>query len=157
MHRITVIRHAKSDWSHDLPDHQRPLNPRGRRDAVRIGDYLSEWQITADVALVSTAERTKETWALLQQNWSAPTVEFREDIYEASAHDLLLLIESLDESVHSVVLVGHNPGVSELVRRITDSYSDALSTSATVVIDIPGSWASARGTGQEVHRAKPRG
>lgn len=157
MHRITVIRHAKSDWTHDLPDHQRPLNPRGRRDAVRIGECLATWQITADLALISTAQRTRETWELVQQGWSPPNAEFRDDIYEASAHHLLLLIESLDESVQSVVLVAHNPGVSELVRQITGTYSDALSTSSIVVIDIPGMWASARGTGQEIHRAKPRG
>jgi phosphohistidine phosphatase len=116
MKRIYLLRHAKSSWEHGhMPDHQRPLAPRGRAAAPLIGAYLREKGIAPALALCSSAVRTRETLDLL-----VPALETRvptwveEGLYLASAHSLLERLQDLPDGVPDVLLIGHNPGTQHL-------------------------------------------
>ena len=116
MHTLYLLRHAKSSWADPtLPDHERPLAPRGRRDAKRIAKHLSRLGIAPALVLCSPAERTRETLELLRPALGpTPTVGFEAELYAASADSLLERIRALPETVDTVMLIGHNPSLQQL-------------------------------------------
>src|ERR1700729_562078 len=90
--RLLLLRHAKSAWP-DVPDAERPLNDRGRRDAPAMGRWLQSSGYVPHVVLCSTACRTRETWALMApERGVAPPVHYEQRIYEATALSLLHLL-----------------------------------------------------------------
>jgi phosphohistidine phosphatase len=123
MHTIYLLRHAKSSWVVPTPsDHERPLAPRGRRDARRIADHLVRLGIEPELVLCSSAERARATVELLRPALDAtPTVRFEARLYAASPDKLLQRIRALPEAVASVMLVGHNPGLHQLALVLASS------------------------------------
>ncbi len=112
---LYLLRHAKSSWDDPaLTDHERPLAPRGCRDAKRIASHLRERAIEPELVLCSTAARTRETLELVRPSLGAPTVLLEEELYGASADELLARLRRVPDEVESVLLVGHNPGLQEL-------------------------------------------
>jgi phosphohistidine phosphatase len=112
--RLILLRHAKSDWP-DVPDRDRPLAKRGRRDAPRIGRWLHEHGYQPDVVVVSDAARTRQTWDLVAPELGgSPAVHFEPRAYAASALTLLYLAQELPARYRTALLIGHNPGLSEL-------------------------------------------
>jgi phosphohistidine phosphatase len=112
--RLILLRHAKSDWP-DVPDRDRPLAKRGRRDAPRIGRWLDEHGYQPDVVVVSDAARTRQTWDLVAPELGgSPGVHFEPRAYAASALTLLYLAQELPARYRTALLIGHNPGLSEL-------------------------------------------
>ncbi|HEV2257438.1 MAG TPA: histidine phosphatase family protein [Streptosporangiaceae bacterium] len=112
--RLILLRHAKSAWP-DLPDRDRPLAKRGRRDAPRIGRWLHEHGYQPDVVVVSAATRTRQTWDLVApQLGGSPAVRFEPRAYAASALTLLYLARELPARYRTALLIAHNPGLSEL-------------------------------------------
>lgn len=144
MLRLMLLRHAKSDWPEGLADHERPLAKRGREAAPAMGSYMAGEQLIPDRAIVSTAKRTRETWA-------AASAPFREEIpasfdariYEASPEDILAAIAETDAAVKTLLVVGHNPGFEEVAGRLVghgDRYAFArmlqkFPTAGLAVID----------------------
>lgn len=124
MRRLLLLRHAKADpREHGTSlDHQRPLAPRGREDSPRIGRFLAGESIVPDLALVSDAARTQETFALVQEAIGR-SVELRLEpaIYHDDGHDLLALVQATEASVETLLLVGHNPAVAALARLLAGS------------------------------------
>ena len=115
MHTLYLLRHAKSSWSDaTLVDHERPLSPRGRRDAKRIADHLLRLGIVPALVLCSTARRTRETLELVGRALDAATVSLESELYAASATTLLERLHAVPEEVGSVMLIGHNPGLEHL-------------------------------------------
>lgn len=116
LHTVYLLRHAKSSWSDPaLPDQERPLAPRGRRDAKRIGEHLLRLRIEPELVLCSTAARTRETLELVRPALAGTaTVRLEADLYAASADTLLERLRAVPEEVASVMLVGHNPGLQDL-------------------------------------------
>jgi phosphohistidine phosphatase len=116
MHVLYLLRHAKSSWVEPTPsDHERPLAPRGRRDAGRIADHLVRLGIEPELVLCSSAERARATLELLRPALGpTPTVRLEANLYGASPGKLLERIRALPEAVTSVMLVGHNPGLQQL-------------------------------------------
>ena len=112
--RLILLRHAKSDWP-DVPDRDRPLAKRGRRDAPRIGRWLHEHGYQPDVVVVSAATRTRQTWDLVAPELGGlPAVRFEPRAYAASALTLLYLAQELPARYRTALLIAHNPGLSEL-------------------------------------------
>jgi phosphohistidine phosphatase len=110
------MRHAKSAWPHDVPDHDRPLGRRGRRDAPAAGQWLRLAGYVPDHVLCSTARRARETWQLAQAELGTkPTLVFEPRVYEASATGLLELVRGLPSTARTAVVIGHDPGVPGLV------------------------------------------
>jgi phosphohistidine phosphatase len=140
---LVLVRHAKSDWSGGHPDRERPLAERGRRQAPEAGRWLRAGVGEIHLAVVSPAERARRTWELVSAELDAsPPVREEDRVYAAAADDLLELVRELPEDLGTVVLVGHNPGVEELVLLLTGEAA-AMKTSAVAVIDLPGAWGSA--------------
>jgi phosphohistidine phosphatase len=123
MHTLYLLRHAKSSWADPtLPDHERPLAPRGRRDGKRIAKHLVQLGIEPELVLCSSAERTRETLELMRLGLSATsTVMLEKELYAASSDRLLERIRAVPEAVTSVMLVGHNPGLQDLALALTSA------------------------------------
>jgi phosphohistidine phosphatase len=116
MHSLYLLRHAKSSWSDPaLADRERPLSPRGRRDAARIAEHCLRLGIEPELVVCSTAQRTRETLELIRPVLgAAATVELEPELYGASAESLLERLRAVPEGVASVMLIGHNPGLQDL-------------------------------------------
>jgi phosphohistidine phosphatase len=140
---LVVVRHAKSDWSHGLPDIERPLADRGRRDAPLIGRWLSENLDPVQLVVCSPAKRARQTWQLAGARLEPrPPVRNDDRLYTANPTDLLTVLAELPDETRSVVLVGHNPALSDLVEFMTGQLRE-LKTSAIAVLTWPGSWLDA--------------
>ncbi len=116
MPTLYLLRHAKSDWGDPgLDDHDRPLNPRGRKAAARMGAHIAGLPAQPDLVLCSTAVRTRETWALLAPALpTAPKVQYLETLYLASPRDIVGCINAVDGDPEALLVVGHNPGTETL-------------------------------------------
>jgi phosphohistidine phosphatase len=128
LRRLVVLRHAKSAWPDGVPDHDRPLAPRGRRDAPAAGIALAEADCLPDLALCSTAVRARQTWELASAQWGTPPpVRHDPGLYAADVPDLLSVVHDVSAEVETLLLIGHNPGLEELVLALAgDSLDDAL-------------------------------
>jgi phosphohistidine phosphatase len=138
---LVVIRHAKSDWGQAVPDAERPLNERGRREAPLIGRWLADHVERLDLVVCSTAARARQTWRLASATLR-PEVQARYDerIYGARPQELMSVVEDLDDTVGTAALVGHNPALSELVETLSGERVE-LKTSAVAVLRWEGTWA----------------
>lgn len=119
MSTLLVLRHAKSSWAEEgLPDHDRPLNARGLRDAPRMALHLAHAAPRPDRVLCSTAQRARQTLDAVLEALPAPPppVALEPELYLAPASRLLARLHTLPAGSRSVLLVGHNPGLEDLVR-----------------------------------------
>jgi phosphohistidine phosphatase len=123
---LYLLRHAKSSWSDPaLADHERPLAPRGRRDAKRVGKHLARLKIEPDLVLCSPARRTRETLELIRPSLAATVaVNFEDELYAASSKELLARLRVVPEAVASVLLIGHNPGLQRLAVELASVGAD---------------------------------
>ena len=116
MKTLYLVRHAKSSWDDpSLADHDRPLNKRGLRDAPVMGQRLAGHQVRVDAIWTSTAQRAVETARHLARALNFPRKEIRlhDRLYTSAIDDLLLAISSCPDEVKSLLVVGHNPVISE--------------------------------------------
>lgn len=122
MRRLLLLRHAKSDWPEGFDDAMRPLSERGRRDALRMGKAIARAGLVPDLALVSTAVRTRQTWDLASPHFGK-TVALREEngLYAASEDTLLEFVRTVPDGVETVLVCAHNPGLERLARRFAKS------------------------------------
>jgi phosphohistidine phosphatase len=170
LHRLLVLRHAKSDWTGGFVDHERPLAKRGRRDAPAVGRWLRDRRLTPDLVLCSTARRAQETWELVESelgDGSAAT-RFDDRVYGASADELAALAAETPEGVRTLLIVGHNPAIQQLALTLPGSADDAakerardgFGTATLAVLDVPEPWQGLRFGGSarliEVHRPRER-
>ncbi|MFD7625383.1 SixA phosphatase family protein [Streptomyces sp. NPDC059851] len=149
--RIVLLRHAKADWP-QVADHDRPLAERGRKEAPAAGLKLAETGITFDLALCSTATRTRETWKLaVQELPQRPKTVYEERLYEASLGELIALLNETPDEVEDLLVIGHNPGMHALADALAGRVEgDALArmtgsgfpTAALAVVSFAGSWKS---------------
>ncbi|MEV6872561.1 histidine phosphatase family protein [Amycolatopsis sp. NPDC051128] len=144
---LIVVRHAKSDWSHDLPDHERPLSPRGLRDAPRLGRWLAEAGHVPDLVFCSTARRTRETCQYVTGELpAAPAVRYDEDLYGADVPDLLNAVRRTPPGVATLALIAHEPGVGELTLHLAGEGEDTrdvqakFPTGAAAVLETTDGW-----------------
>lgn len=117
MKMLYLLRHAKSSWKDEhLDDFERPLNKRGRAAAAVMGAYLARQQIVPSQVLCSSSKRTRETWSFLQEAFGteAVPVRFEKGVYMAEPIALLRRVRRLDDSLVSVMVIGHNPGLELL-------------------------------------------
>ncbi|MFC9068806.1 SixA phosphatase family protein [Streptomyces harbinensis] len=149
--RIVLLRHAKADWP-DVSDHDRPLAERGRKDAPVAGRWLAGTGITPDLALCSTAARTRETWKLVAPELPRrPRTVYDERLYEASLGELIAVLNETDDQVRDLLLIAHNPGVHALADALAGkAEGDTLNrmnrsgypTAAIAVLTFTGDWKS---------------
>lgn len=161
--RLILIRHAKSSWDDAaLDDHDRPLNPRGRKSAQAIGEWLADRQYMPKLILSSTARRTAETWQGISPSIAGePRVEFTSALYHATPGDMLSVLQSADAT--PVLMLAHNPGTAALATGLLAMRPDhkdfsRYPTAATTVMDFNAeNWRSITpGSAQVVDFVIPR-
>ena len=121
MKQLTLLRHAKSSWDDSrVADHDRPLAKRGLRDAPRMGQRLASRGLKPDLLLTSSATRARETAELVTEQLANARLALRIElkIYLATPGELLAVIESVEDTVGSLVVVGHNPGFTQLANML---------------------------------------
>lgn len=128
------MRHAKSDWGHaDLSDHYRPLNPRGRRDAPRMAQWLESTWGLPDLILASTALRVQQTLDGMLGSWaSQPTIYPHAPLYLASPETILQTIRADALDANHLLVVGHNPGMQILASQCADQPLEFPTAAAAV-------------------------
>jgi phosphohistidine phosphatase len=137
--RLFILRHAKSSWSDtSLGDWQRPLNERGLRDAPRVGDLLRQRALVPDLIITSDAVRARATaLAVAQSAGYTGELVVEPSLYHAKPDDVIAVLNSMaDQAARSVMIVGHNPGLEDLVRQLTGEY-DGLPTATLVQLALP--------------------
>ncbi|MEU2002631.1 SixA phosphatase family protein [Rhodococcus sp. NPDC019627] len=143
---LILMRHGKSAYPAGVADHDRPLAPRGRRQAAMAGDWLRAMQPPVDAVLCSTSVRTRDT--LAAAGVTAPTT-FSEVLYGAYPAQVLAEIAETDASVRTLLVVGHDPGMPTTALDLAGNpdTGDAVAirekfpTSALAVLTVPCSWA----------------
>ncbi|MER5290996.1 histidine phosphatase family protein [Streptomyces pharetrae] len=147
--RIVLFRHAKADWP-QVNDHERPLAERGRKDAAEAGRRLVDTGIPFDLALCSTATRTRETWKLAVHEFAhRPKTVYEERLYEASPGELIAVLNETPDDAQNLLLIGHNPGVHGLAEVLAGSAeaeprermnSRGFPAAAFAVLSFSGAW-----------------
>jgi phosphohistidine phosphatase len=154
MPTLIVLRHSKAASPLGTPDVDRPLTGRGRRDAEKAGDELRAADLVPDRVVCSTALRTRQTLDGLALD---VPVDFESRVYDNSADEIFDLLREQPDDAATVLLVGHNPAMHELVLDLTGAAQDGFPTSATAVIEFDGGWADLwPGTGRLVSLTVPR-
>ncbi|XVX20879.1 SixA phosphatase family protein [Actinomycetota bacterium] len=143
MRTLTLVRHAKSDWSTSAADHDRPLAARGRAQAPDTGTWLATELPPIDLAVVSTATRARQTWELVADELpSQVRAVTSEDLYTFDGEDVLEVVRGLPAPAQHVVVVGHNPAMEEAIRLLTGE-GVRMRTSSLAAIELPDDWATA--------------
>ena len=151
MHQLLLLRHAKSAQDDPaLPDHARPLNARGRDAAAAMRTAMRGLGLAPDVVLVSSALRTRQTLAALEPWDDTPIVQPLDQLYLAPPERMLAVLRQVAETVRSVLVIGHNPGMHELALLLKNGHArgahalalaDGFPTAALAEFSVPGPWA----------------
>jgi len=139
MKTLLILRHAKSSWDDSsLDDHERPLNERGERDAPRMGALIRKQRLLPDLVISSDATRTRTTAAAMAAaaGYTGETL-FDARLYHASTAEILSVLRDVPRAdTGTVMIVGHNPGLEELIRHLTNQRED-FPTAALAQITLP--------------------
>jgi phosphohistidine phosphatase len=151
---LLLLRHAKSSWDDPgLADHDRPLAPRGRKAAKRIRQHLRRQQMPVSLVLCSSARRARQTLDLVAPGGH---VEIESELYGASAGELLERLRRVPDDADTVMLVGHNPAIQDLLVSLVDEPGDLavrkFPTGALATLAVSGPWHSLQ-AGQAALRA----
>jgi phosphohistidine phosphatase len=150
MLRLLLLRHAKAAWPPGVLDLDRPLAPRGQNAAALMGSYIRSECLAPDLALVSPARRTQETWEIMHPAIGEVPTRHDGRIYEAPVARLLAVLQEVEPEARAVLMIGHNPGFEDLasfligegdmegILRLGSKYP----TAGLAIIDFPHeSWA----------------
>jgi phosphohistidine phosphatase len=140
---MILLRHAKSDWPAGEVDINRPLAGRGRRQAPEAGRWLNASVGRIDLALVSPARRARSTWDIASAEIDVPPpTEIDARLYAASPQQILDVVRELADDLHTVILVGHNPGMEDLASLLAGERVP-MPTSALAEFALSGRWPEA--------------
>ncbi|MCZ6676151.1 MAG: histidine phosphatase family protein [Candidatus Poribacteria bacterium] len=138
MKTLLILRHAKSSWNDiELADHDRPLNKRGKRDAPRMGQLLREQGLVPDQIISSTAKRARQTAKrVAKASGYTGKITLTRAFYHASPEAYFAVLSDLPDDYQRVMVVGHNPGMEELVARLTRR-PEIMTTAALAHVSLP--------------------
>lgn len=143
---VLLMRHGKSDYPGGVTDHDRPLAPRGVRQAADTGHWITATYGAVDQILSSSAVRATQT---AQATGIDAPLESADEIYDASPREILDAIRSTSDTVSTLLVVGHAPGIPALAVRLAgagssddavDAVHESFPTCAVAVLAVPGSW-----------------
>jgi phosphohistidine phosphatase len=169
MRQLLLLRHAKSSWDNPaLDDFDRPLAPRGRKAAERMGRELAARNWLPQRALVSPAARARATWELVAAELPGgpASADFPNTLYAASAESILSELQRTSKAVKTLLVLGHNPGLEDLARRLSGESSKAKAlqrlgekfpTAALARFEFDGKWAGlVFGSARLTHCLRPK-
>jgi phosphohistidine phosphatase len=147
MRRLLLFRHAKAERAEPGErDLERPLNERGRKDAARIGAYMAGHSLVPDRVALSPSARTQETWKFAAAAFRpAPAAMSAERLYDATPHAILDVIKTTPAAAHTLLVIGHNPGLHELALmliasggvEVREQLREKFPTSGLAIVDFP--------------------
>jgi phosphohistidine phosphatase len=142
VNQLFLLRHAKSSWSSNyLSDFDRPLNNRGRRNAVDLGELFFEKKLKIDHVMCSPSARTRETFDIIQSISNfALDQKFIDSIYHSSVGNLIEILSQISLENVSVLIVGHNPSMHLMTELLVNQAIDKFPTCTLAQIKIVGSW-----------------
>ncbi len=170
MRQLLLLRHAKSSWDDAAqPDHARPLNARGRAAAAAMRTTLRSLGLVPDVVLVSSARRTLQTLDALAPWDETPIIEPMDQLYLATPAQMLRIVARVSETVRSLMIVGHNPGIHDLALGLAGGHgassngntgtgnigrqlADGFPTGALAEFTIAGPWQDLAALGEDEDR-----
>lgn len=132
MKKLIVIRHAKSDWTNNTKDFDRPLSKRGLKDAPKMARLLIEQNVQIDQFVSSTANRAQTTCKLFAKEFNSGNILLKDNLYMAAPKDFVEVITSLDDKYDTVALFSHNNGLTYFVNDLTDKDIEHVPTCGTV-------------------------
>lgn len=156
MRTLVLMRHAKSDYPEGVGDHDRPLAERGEREAALAGDWLRANVPPIDAVLCSSAMRTRQT---LARTGVVARIAFLKKLYGAAPGTMIGAVNEIDDTVHTLLVVGHEPTVSHVTLGLAgpasnpaavDAVAQKFPTSGIAVLKVPGSWANLELRGAEL-------
>jgi len=163
---LLILRHAKSDWDTDATnDFERPLAKRGERDAPRIGQWLKRQKLLPNHVVSSPAQRARQTseTACKAMGIKETQINWDERIYAATEGELLKVLADCPKKKKTVMLVGHNPGLEDLVAYLAGAGLEipadgkVLPTAAVAHLKMPENWTDLKeGDGQLVSIKRPK-
>jgi phosphohistidine phosphatase len=163
---LLILRHAKSDWDSGASrDFDRPLAKRGRKDAPRVGAWLYREGMVPDLVVSSPAERARETALKVckSMDLKKKKIVWDDDVYDAGLGQLLGVLARCPPDASVVLLVGHNPGLEELLTYLAGEEAEVpadgklLPTAALARLEMPDDWSSLpAGCAQLVSITRPR-
>lgn len=163
---LLILRHAKSDWDTGVPsDFERPLAKRGRKDAPRVGEWLYREGLIPTVVVSSPAQRARETAIKVCKYLEVPkkAILWDREVYHADLPALLAVLARLPTEAGAVLLVGHNPGLEELLRHLAGADLDEpadgklLPTATVARLEMPRDWSALQpGCGGLVSIVRPK-
>ena len=149
---LLLMRHAKSAYPAGVTDHDRPLAPRGMREAGLAGEWLRSHAPQIDAVLCSTATRTRET--LAHAGLDAP-VTFSERLYDAVPGTVIDVINDVDENVGTLLVIGHEPAMGQVSLGLASAEDTNEKASQQISTKFPTSAIAVLRTGEPWHRLEP--
>lgn len=143
MRQLILIRHAKSSWSNsDLSDFDRPLNKRGKRDLAFMSVLLSQKNMTPELIISSPALRTKLTAIEFANKigYNKNEIIWNKNLYLASYMNILKIIKQIENKINCAIIVGHNPGLTDLQNYLCNEEIDNIPTSGIVSMSTIKEW-----------------
>lgn len=158
---LMLMRHAKAAWPPDVDDFDRPLAERGHEQAPEVGRWMLENSRVPDYILTSSALRTRQTttWVSQELGELAPTAKLEDGLYGATGTEIIVHINHVPETVRSLLVVTHMPGVQDAAMRLASAQSDEDSvldlaghypTAALTVMNVTKPWAELDGRDADV-------
>ncbi len=144
MKKLIVVRHAKSSWDNPgLPDFERPLNKRGKKNAPFMASVLNKKEIKPELIISSPANRASSTAKIFAEEFDYPQshIHYDEGLYEADSLDILNVISATQDYIDSVMIFGHNPGLTDFVNFISEGGIENIPTCGVVFLTLKAkSW-----------------
>ncbi|MDO6597954.1 histidine phosphatase family protein [Oceanihabitans sp. 2_MG-2023] len=137
MKKITIIRHAKSSWEHQVIDFERPLKKRGLEDAFLVSTHLDNQIIKPDLIVSSDANRARTTAEIFIKTLNFQHIDFQTNskLYDFSGNDLIQVIKNYDNRINHLMVFGHNFAITSFVNTYGSVIYDNVPTSGLVSID----------------------
>ena len=138
MKTIYLVRHAKSSWKYpNLDDFERPLNKRGRKSALIMGESLNKLQVAPDLVISSPANRAAMTARIIANaiNYPLEKIQYNEIIYLSGENALIHVIKNINDGAKEAMLIGHNPGFTDLANYISDQRISNIPTCGVFCVD----------------------
>ncbi|MEI7597195.1 MAG: histidine phosphatase family protein [Bacteroidota bacterium] len=134
MKQLFIVRHAKAS-NDSLEDFDRPLNEQGINDAQLIAEKLKLLNKTIDCVICSSAKRTRSTFKILNAAINASKASYNDLLYHGTEQDYFELIKSTNDSINTLMIVGHNPSVTALVNNLSSASIFDMATSSVAIIN----------------------
>ncbi len=137
MKTLYLVRHAKSSWKHDVDDHERPLKQRGQNDATLVSEEAKKTITPPQKIITSDAVRALSTAEYFKNALEVADADFEQnsELYDFSGQNVMRCIKSLDDTLDSVMIVGHNHAFTSIVNMIGNKYIENIPTSGFVMIE----------------------